>query len=129
VSWQQVRCDGCKHRCRYRDLKVFKKDGFVQTQQELWVASDDSRAWHYKSRGKVLGIMFATKQALWDQLLDVCPNYGAGDEPLEPRAIPFPKDAKAAEQRRYRARLPPGEHARRQREYRRKRREEQTEEA
>ena len=129
MTWQQVRCDGCKYRCRYRDLKVFRGDAFTIHVRALFSAEDDPTSWVHRGakRARALGAMFRTKQDAWKALLDICPNYGTGDNPPEARAIPFPK-RKADEQRRYRARLPPGEHARRQREYRRRRREKQAEE-
>jgi len=73
-----VVCDGCPKHCRYRDFKVFDQQGFVETRQEMFVASDDPADWKYKRRGSVLGRMHAHKRELWEQYILGCPKREDG---------------------------------------------------
>lgn len=72
--WRNLRCDGCKRRCRYRDFKVFDAGGFAEVRSWLWVESDDPSKWRYKRRGTVLGVMHAHKLELWEQYTLGCPH-------------------------------------------------------
>jgi hypothetical protein len=72
--WRHVVCDGCFRHCRYRDFKVFDQHGFVETQQEMRVDSDDPADWKYKRRGTVLGRMHAHKRELWEHFIEHCPE-------------------------------------------------------
>lgn len=86
--WKTLRCDGCPVGCRYADFKVFPRDGFQQTQQSLFVASEDPDDWRYKRRGTVLGLMHQTKRELWEQATAFCENSRVAIElrlgPLSP---------------------------------------------
>jgi hypothetical protein len=62
--------------CRYREFKVFDRDGFAETVRSLYVADEDSSKWRYRRRGTILGMMHAHKKELWEQHTTYCPNNG-----------------------------------------------------
>lgn len=70
-------------RCRYRDFKVFGRDGFQQTLESLYVDSSDSSTWRYKRRGTVLGMMHQHKREMWEQAIAFCPNQAGMASELE----------------------------------------------
>lgn len=57
---------------------MFDRHGFEDTQQEMFVESDDPSDWRYKRRGTVLGRMHAHKRELWEQYIDHCPEREEG---------------------------------------------------
>jgi hypothetical protein len=79
--WRRVRCAGCRYRCRYRDFRVWSRAAFAEVREALWVDSEDSKDWKYKSRGVILGIMHVQKRDAWEYATDRCPNNGTGDDP------------------------------------------------
>ena len=72
--WKNLRCHGCSLECKYREFKVYDRDGFQHMQEELKVATDDPEKWKHKRRGTVLGIMHETKRELWEQMTLSCPR-------------------------------------------------------
>lgn len=76
AKWRNVVCNGCFRGCRYKDFKVFKGNAFAETQQELFVNSDDPKDWRYKRRNTVLGRMHAIKREAWEYMTNSCPHWG-----------------------------------------------------
>jgi hypothetical protein len=77
--WRKERCEGCERRCRYRDFKVFDRNGYRETFQMLMDNHDDPKLWRYKRRGTVLGIMHATKRERWELETRACREAQAGN--------------------------------------------------
>jgi len=72
--WRSVVCEGCERRCRYRDFRVFDRNGFADTKASLWKDDPDPSTWRYKRRGTVLGIMHEEKRQMWESMIASCPH-------------------------------------------------------
>jgi hypothetical protein len=47
---------------------------FAEERQRFWKESEDSSAWVYRRKGKVLGSMHATKWQMWMEFIRNCPG-------------------------------------------------------
>ena len=77
--WRNTCCEGCERRCRYRDFKVFDRNGYQEIYDMLKDNHDDPKLWRYKRRGTVLGIMHATKRERWEMETSACQEAQAGN--------------------------------------------------
>lgn len=72
--WRHVVCDGCEHRCRYRDFRAGGpsfREVYAYLRGEI--AREGSR-YRFKRRGTVLGLMHQHKRALWEEMVGSCPD-------------------------------------------------------
>jgi len=75
--WRKERCEGCQRRCRYRNFKVFGRNGYQETYEMLKDNHDDPKLWKYKTRGVILGLMHQIKRERWELETRVCREVGA----------------------------------------------------
>jgi len=78
--WRNVRCLGCDRQCRYRDFKVFDRNGFRETYDMLKDDQIDSSLWRYKRRGTILGLMHEMKRERWELETRACQEAQAEGE-------------------------------------------------
>jgi hypothetical protein len=74
--WRSVTCSGCFKGCRYSRFRVINGvrggDVFKLARGLLRDDSDDPADWTYKTKGKLLGTLFAMKQEAWRRHTDAC---------------------------------------------------------